>query len=70
MSGQCVWQWWPTATNIDAYRGRGRPATRWDNRLNEFARAVLHIEEWQDACRLPDFPAYEDAYVEFHTDEM
>ena len=60
--------WNPALTHVNAYRGRGRPAARWDNRMNEFARANLDVANWHEACTHPDFPWYEEAFVQFHND--
>jgi len=61
-----VSRWKPALMYCDARRNSGRPAVRWDDRLNEFVRSHLLIESWQAACANLDFPVHEDAYVQFH----
>ena len=63
-----VSHWKPRETNEDTYRKRGRPATRWDDRLNEFARWMWDAVDWQTACVFPDFPEQENEFVQFHSD--
>ena len=63
-----VSHWKPRETNENAYRKRGRPATRWDDRLNEFTRWMWNTIDWQTACVFPDFPEQENEFVQFHSD--
>ena len=63
-----VSHWKPKETNEDAYRSRGRPATRWDDRLNEFARWMWDTVDWQTAFVFSDFPEQENEFVQFHSD--
>ena len=60
--------WNPILTNAAACRTRGRPATRWDDRLNMFTRSHLESDSWQEACANLDFPKYENLYIQFHSD--
>ena len=63
-----VSRWNPPVTHISARRLRGRPATRWDDRLNIFAYAQLGSQSWQEACTNFNFPFYEGSYIQFHSD--
>ena len=64
-----VSHWNPKQTNVAACRSRGRPATRWDDRLNRFVNLKLNIGSWQEACLNPAFPGQEDEYVLFHSED-
>ena len=64
-----VSRWKPKVSDAHAYRARGRPATRWDDRLNDFVRVKLHLDTWQEACASSIFTDKEDAYVKFHSDK-
>ena len=58
---QKVIVWNPRYTH-GATRARGRPPTRWDDRLQGFARDVLHnVSRWYDSVHDGD----EDAFVEY-----
>ena len=63
----CVSCWNPACANEGAGRARQRPATRWEDRLNAFARARLNVSSWQEACLHPSFSSHEGAYVKFHS---
>ena len=63
-----VSRWSPILTNADACRARGRPTTRWDDRLNAFVRSQLDSQSWYEACTNPIFPSYEESYLLFHSD--
>ena len=60
-----VSQWHPPSTDSSAYRQRGRPPLRWDDRLNLFVSSTFGLNSWTEACATLDFPQHEDAYVQF-----
>ena len=60
-----VARWQPQETHVAALRGVGRPACRWDDHLNAFARNHLGFENWLVAAEAPEWPQHEDAFVKF-----
>ena len=60
-----VSQWQPLLTDASAYRCRGRPAVRCEDRLNLFAHSQLGAQTWQLASQSRNFPEHEEAFVEF-----
>ena len=56
--------WHPPATDSGAFRLRGRPATRWDDLLNEFAQQRLGQQSWHKAAANA-WVSQEEAFVSF-----
>ena len=62
--------WHPPNTYPAAHRKQGRPATRWDDRLNKFTQTHFELD-WNFACTTEGFSTYEDDFVRFsHCDDQ
>ena len=58
--------WDPSYNHARAYRRRGRPLLRWDDRLNSFARSKLNVRDWQSAAEHFNLAVYECQFIAFH----
>ena len=59
-------RWHPGESVAGAYRSRGRPPLRWDDRLSQFASERFNSASWPDAFTDRSVLLHEDAYVLFH----
>ena len=60
-----VSRWHPPATDSGAFRCRGHPVTRWDDRLNAFVRSKLGGLNWHEASQSLNNSRHEEAFVSF-----